>query len=67
MSTNGSANNVTAIDVDMRNILRAKKTLTAVGSESTPDYSSFVSGISVQSIDEIDHLIDGLRIARKAD
>ena len=36
MSTNGSANNVTAIDVDMRNILRAKKTtLTAVGSESS--------------------------------
>ena len=65
MSTNGSANNVTAIDVDMRNILRAKKTLTAVGSESTPDYSSFVSGISVQSIKEIDHLIDGLQGLRE--
>ena len=25
MSTNGSANNVTAIDVDMRNVLRGKE------------------------------------------
>ena len=65
MSTNGSANNVTAIDVDMRNVLQAKKTLTAVGSESTPDYSSFVSGISVRSIEEIDHLIDGLQGLRE--
>ena len=67
MSTNGSANHVmTAIDVDMRNVLRANKTtLTAVGSESTPDYSSFVSGISVRSIEEIDHLLDGLQGLRE--
>ena len=66
MSTNGSANNVTAIDVDMRNLLRGKRsTQTAVSTEAVPDYSSFVSGISVQSIDEIDHLIDGLQGLRE--
>ena len=66
MSTNGSANNVTAIDVDMRNILRGKRsTQTAANTRAVPDYSSFVSGISVQSIDEIDHLIDGLQGLRE--
>jgi hypothetical protein len=66
MSTNGSANNVTAIELDMRHILQAKRTtLTAVGSENAPDYSSLVSGISVRSIEEIDHLIDGLQGLRE--
>ena len=66
MSTNGSANNVTAFEVDMRTVLREKKsTLTAVSSEAVPDYSSFVSGISVRLIDEIDHLIDGLQGLRE--
>ena len=66
MSTNGSANNVTAIEVDMRSVLRGKRsTLTAISTEAVPDYSSFVSGISVQSIKEIDHLIDGLQGLRE--
>jgi hypothetical protein len=64
--TNGSANNVTAIEVDMRTVLRGKRpTLTAVSTEAVPDYSSFVSGISVLSIKEIDHLIDGLQGLRE--
>ena len=38
MSTNGSTNNVTAIDVDMRDLLRSKKTgLTAMSTETAPD------------------------------
>jgi hypothetical protein len=66
MGTNGSANNVTAIELDMRHILQAKKTtLTAVKSEDTSDYSSLISGISVRSIEEIDHLIDGLQGLRE--
>ena len=66
MSTNGSANNVTVIDVDMRNVLRGKRsTQTAVSTEAVPDYSSFVSGISVRSIEEIDHLLDGLQGLRE--
>ena len=66
MSTNGSTNNVTAIDVDMRDLLRSKKTgLTAMSTETAPDYSSFISGISVRSINEIDHLIGGLQGLRE--
>ena len=66
MSTDGSTSNVTAIEVDMRNVLRAKRTtLTAVSTQTAPDYSSLVSGISVQSINEIDHLIDGLQGLRE--
>ena len=64
--SNGSANNVTAIDVDMRHLLRSRKTeSTATSGETGSDYSSLVSGISVRSINEIDHLIDGLRGLRE--
>jgi hypothetical protein len=66
MSINGSTNNVTAIDVDMRHLLRSRKTEpTATSTETAPDYSSLVSGISVRSINEIDHLIDGLQGLRE--
>ena len=66
MSTNGSTNNVTAIETDMRVLLQAKKTtLSDISRETDSDYSSLVSGISVQSVDEIDHLIDGLRGLRE--
>ena len=62
MSTNGSTNNVTAIDVDMRDLLRARSD---VSSQADNDYSGLVSGISVRSINEIDHLIDGLQGLRE--
>jgi hypothetical protein len=66
MSTNASTNNVTAIELDMRDVLRANKSkLTAVSSETAPDYASLVTGISVQSVHEIDHLIDGLQGLRE--
>ena len=66
MSTNGSTNNVNAIETDMRVLLQAKKTtLSDISRETDSDYSSLVSGISVQSVDEIDHLIDGLRGLRE--
>jgi len=66
MSNDRSTSNVTAIEVDMRNVLWAKRTtLTAVSTEPAPDYSSLVSGISVRSINEIDHLIDGLQALRE--
>jgi hypothetical protein len=66
MSINGSTNNVTAIDVDMRHLLRARKSEpTVTSTETAPDYSSLVSGISVRSINEIDHLIDGLQGLRE--
>ena len=59
-------NNVTTFDVDMRDLLRAKKTgPIAVSAETAPDYSSLVSGISVRSINEIDHLIAGLQGLRE--
>jgi hypothetical protein len=48
MSTNGSTNNVTAIETDMRDVLRERKArLSNVSRETDNDYSSFVSGISV--------------------
>jgi hypothetical protein len=66
MSTNASTNNVTEIELDMRDVLRANKTkLKAISTETAPDYASLVTGISVRSIDEIDHLIDGLQGLRE--
>ena len=66
MSTNGSTNNVTAIETDMRDLLRERKArLSNVSRETDNDYSSFVSGISVRSVQEIDHLIDGLQGLRE--
>jgi hypothetical protein len=66
MSSNGSTNSVTAIEIDMRDIPRERKArLSDVSRETNNDYSSFVSGISVRSVQEIDHLIDGLQGLRE--
>ena len=66
MSNDGSTNNVTAIEMDMRDVLRARKArLSDVSRETNSDYSSLVSGISVRSVQEIDHLIDGLQGLRE--
>jgi hypothetical protein len=49
MSIDGSANNVTAIETDMRDVLRARRPiLSDVNRETNNDYSSLVSGISVR-------------------
>jgi hypothetical protein len=65
MSTDRSTNNVTAIEVDMRDVLRARRPRSSDVSTETYDYSSLVSGISVQSVHEIDHLIEGLQGLRQ--
>jgi hypothetical protein len=65
MSTNGSTNNVTAIETDMRDVLRERKARLSNVRETDNDYSAFVSGISVRSVQEIDHLIGGLRGLRE--
>ena len=66
MSSNGSTNGVTAIEIDMRDIPRERKArLSDVSRETNNDCSSLVSGISVRSVQEIDHLIDGLQGLRE--
>ena len=66
MSIDGLTNNVTAIETDMRDVLRARRRrLSDVNGETNNDYSSLVSGISVRSVQEIDHLIDGLQGLRE--
>jgi hypothetical protein len=61
MSTDGSTNNVTAIEIDMRDALRARKSRSDVSRDAGNDYSGLVAGISVRSIQEVDHLIEGLQ------
>ena len=66
MSTDGSANTVIAIELDMRNLLRAKRArLSDESKETGADYSSLVSQISGQSVYEVDHLIEGLQGVRQ--
>jgi hypothetical protein len=66
MSTNGSAHTVAAIELDMCDLLRAKKSRISKGSKDTgTDYSSLVSQILLQSVHEIDHLIAGLQGVRE--
>ena len=66
MSIDGLTNNVTAIETDMRDVLRARRPrLSDVNGETNNDYSSLVSGISIRSVQEIDHLIDGLQGLRE--
>jgi len=66
MSINGPANNVTSIETDLRNALREGKSRSPDGSrDAGNDYSGLVSGISVRSIQEIDHLIAGLQGLRE--
>jgi hypothetical protein len=64
MSTEGSTNNVTAFETDMRDVVRARRLrLPDVTGQADNDY--LVSGISVRSIQEIDHLIAGLQGLRQ--
>ena len=66
MRTDGSANTVAAIEIDMRDLLRAKKAgLLDVSKETGDDYASLVSAMSGRSVDEIDHLIEGLQGVRE--
>jgi hypothetical protein len=66
MSTDGPTNNVPAFETDMRDVLRTGKAgLPDVTRQDDNDYSGRVSGISVRSIQEIDHLIEGLQGLRQ--
>jgi hypothetical protein len=66
MSIDGSTNNVTAIETDMRDVLRTRNArLPNVTRQPGNDYSDLMYGISVQSIQEIDHLIEGLQGLRE--
>jgi hypothetical protein len=66
VSSYGPTNNVTAIETDMRDVSRERKArLSDVSRGTDNDYSTFVSGISVRSVQEIDHLIEGLQGLRE--
>jgi hypothetical protein len=57
----GLTRNETAFEIDMRNLLRSKKSGASNETEvASIEASSLVSQISGQSIREIDHLIEGL-------
>jgi hypothetical protein len=62
----GLTRNETAFEIDMRNLLRSKKSGASNETEvASIEASSLVSQISGQSIREIDHLIEGLEGVRK--
>jgi hypothetical protein len=66
MSTEGTTNNVTAIETDMGDVLRARRVrLPDTSRPADNHYSGLVNGISVRSIQEIDHLIAGLQGLRQ--
>ena len=66
MSTDGSADTVAAIEIDMRDLLQAKKARQSdLSNEKASDYSALVSRISDRSVHEIDHLIAGLQGVRE--
>jgi hypothetical protein len=64
MSINGQ--NAAAIEIDMRDVLRAKKAKHSDPRiEPGKDYASLVSRMSSHSVHEIDHLIAGLQGVRE--
>lgn len=66
MNTTGSAHTIAAIEIDMRDLLRAKKSKPSNGGERAgDDLSGLVLRISSRSLQEIDHLIEGLQGVRE--
>jgi hypothetical protein len=64
MSINGQ--NAAAIEIDMRDVLRAKKVKHSDPvKEPATDYASLVTQMSVRSVHDIDHLIEGLQGVRE--
>ena len=59
--------NQSEFEVDIRNLLRGKKTNGSAteSEERNVDLSSMISQISFQSVQEIDHLINGLQGVRQ--
>jgi ABC-type transporter Mla subunit MlaD len=65
MSTNGSLRTAATVEIDMRDLLRAKKDgASDVAREPNSDFASLIFQISGQSVHEIDHLIAGLQGVR---
>jgi len=65
----GLAPNQSAFEIDMRTLLRSKRTngsaIVAESEEQNVELASQISQISFRSVQEIDHLIDGLQGVRK--
>ena len=66
----GLVPNQSAFEVDMRNLLRGKKVndsaqVSTESEERNVELSSMISQISFRSVQEIDHLIDGLQGIRQ--
>jgi hypothetical protein len=62
----GLVPNQAAFEIDMRNLLRGKKPNgSAESEERNGELASMISQMSFQSIQEIDHLISGLRGIRQ--
>jgi len=62
----GLVPNQSAVEVDMRNLLRARKAngsaeVSSESKERNVELASMISQISFQSVQEIDHLISGLQ------
>jgi hypothetical protein len=64
MSIDGSTNDLTTFKNDMRDVLRTT-TPRLSDVNRVASYSALVSGISVRSIQEIDHLIKSLQALRQ--
>ena len=66
LKSRGLTRDETTFDIDMRNLLRGKKSTASDETEdASVEVSSLVSQISGQSVREIDHLIEGLQGVRK--
>jgi hypothetical protein len=65
----GLAPNQSAFEIDMRTLLRSKRTngsaTVAESEEQNVELASQISQISFRSVQEIDHLIDGLQGIRQ--
>ena len=70
LKSSGLVPNQSAFEVDMRNLLRARKTngsaeVSTESEERNVELASQISQISFQSVQEIDRLIDGLQGIRQ--
>jgi ABC-type transporter Mla subunit MlaD len=66
LKSRGLTRDETTFEIDMRNLLRSKKSTASNETEdASVEVSSLVSQISGQSVREIDHLIEGLQGVRK--
>ena len=66
LKSRGLARDEATFEIDMRNLLRSKKSkLSNETEEAGIEISSLICQISGQSVLEIDHLIEGLQGVRK--